>query len=122
MVVYIKTHEMSSAVTAMMFTGRLTLGNQLSDVEYAIRERIVQGLRRLVLDFSGLDYIDSAGIGVIAVCIGLMQRAGGKLAVVGATGQVKQLLELTNLNQVAEIYPDLASAQSALSMPPAPPV
>ena len=111
MVVYIKTHEMSSAVTAMMFTGRLTLGNQLSDVEYAIRERIVQGLRRLVLDFSGLDYIDSAGIGVIAVCIGLMQRAGGKLAVVGATGQVKQLLELTNLNQVSEIYPNLASAQ-----------
>jgi anti-sigma B factor antagonist len=121
MVVYVKTKELSPDITAMTFTGRLILDSQLTDVEYAIREHIMQGQRKLVLDFSGLNYIDSAGIGVIAVCIGLMERAGGRLAVVGAAGQVKQLLELTHLNLAVQTYPDLSSAQAALSGPTTPP-
>ena len=121
MTVYVKTHELARDITAMTFAGRLTLGNQLTDVECAIREHIVQGLRKLVLDFSGLNYIDSAGIGIIVVCIGLMKRAGGRLAVAGAGGQVKQLLALTGLEPLLETYPDLSSAQSALACPFAPP-
>ena len=121
--VYVKTREILPDITAMAFTGRLTLGNQLADVECAIREHIVEGQMKLVLDFSGLNYIDSAGIGVVVVCIGLMKRAGGRLAVVGAGGQVKQLLALTGLDSLMETYPDLSSAQIALSGPtPAPPV
>lgn len=117
MIIQTETHELSPDTTAMIFTGRLILGNQLNDVEYAIRQRIQQGLRKLVLDFSGLKYIDSAGIGVVAVCFGVMEREGGKLAVAGATGQVKQLLALTHLDHVVRIYPDIPSAQSALSGP-----
>ena len=121
MTVYVKTRELSPDITAMIFTGRLTLGDQLTDVECAIREHIVQGLRKLILDFNGLNYVDSAGIGVILVCRGLMERAGGRLAVAGAAGQVKQLLELTGLDQVVGVYPDVSSAQMALSQPATPP-
>jgi anti-sigma B factor antagonist len=121
MTVYVKTREVSPDITAMTFTGRLTLGDQLTDVESAIREHIVEGLRKLVLDFSGLNYIDSAGIGVVVVCIGLMKRAGGRLAVAGAAGQVKQLLEMTGLDPLLETYPNLSSAQTALSGPAPPP-
>jgi anti-sigma B factor antagonist len=121
MSVYVKTHELAADIAAIGFTGSLTLDNQLTDIEYAIRERIVQGLRKLVLDFGELNYIDSAGIGIIAVCVGLMERAGGRLVVVGAEGQVKQLLALTHLDRLLEFYPDLPSAHIALARPPAPP-
>ena len=121
MSVHVKTHELSADIAAIGFTGSLTLDNQLADIEYDIRERIVQGLRKLVLDFGELNYIDSAGLGIIAVCVGLMERAGGRLVVVGAEGQVKQLLALTHLDRVLEFYPDLPSAHSALARPTAPP-
>ena len=117
MIVDLETRELSPDITAMIFTGRLMLGNRLSEVEHAIRQPIQQGLKKLVLDFSGLKFIDSAGIGVVAVCIGLMERAGGKLAVAGAEGQVKNTLALTHLDHVLGMYPDLSSAQSALSTP-----
>jgi anti-sigma B factor antagonist len=120
MIVNIKTHELSPGITAMTFTGRLIRGNKWNDVEFVIRERIKQGLRRLVLDFSELDYIDSAGIGFVAVCIGLIEQQGGKLAISGAAGQVKQLLTMTHLDHAVGIYPDLPSAQRALSGPAAP--
>jgi anti-anti-sigma factor len=73
-------------------------------------------LRKLVLDFSGLEFIDSAGIGVLAVCCGSMEREGGKVAVVGTAGRVKkELLEMTHLDRVAAIYPDVVSAQRTFS-------
>jgi len=109
----VATRELSPGITAISFTGRLVLGNRLSDVEHAIREKIEQGSRKLVPDFSGLNFMDSAGIGVLAMCFGLMQHEGGKLAVAGATGPVKQSLELTHLNRLVGNYPDVASARSA---------
>ena len=121
MIVNVKTQELSPGITAMTFTGRLIRGNKWNDIEYVIRERIEQGLRNLVLDFSGLKYMDSAGIGFLAVCVGLMKEAGGRVAISGATGHVKQLLELTHLNSIVAVHPDLASAHSALAGPGTPP-
>jgi len=63
--------------------GRLVLCNGLTDVEHAIRDPIKQGSRKLVLDFSRLSFIDSAGIGVLAMCVGIMEREAGKLVVAG---------------------------------------
>jgi anti-anti-sigma factor len=115
MIVDMVTRELSPGITAISFTGRLVLGNRLSDVEHAIRDMSKQGSRRLVLDFSGLNFMDSAGIGVLAMWFGLMEREGGKLAVAGTTGPVKQSLELTHLNHLVGNYPDIASAHSALA-------
>jgi anti-sigma B factor antagonist len=115
MVMDMVTRELSPGITAISLTGRLVLGNRLTDVEHAIRERIRQGSRKLLLDFSGLEFIDSAGIGVLAVCCGSMEREGGKVAVAGAVGRVKELQEMTHLDRVATMYPDVASAHSAFS-------
>jgi anti-sigma B factor antagonist len=115
MVVGMTTRELSPGIMAISLTGRLTLDNRLTGIEQAIRDRIRQGLRKLVLDFSGLEFIDSAGIGVLAVCCGSREREGGRVAVAGATGKVKELLELTHLNHVAAMYPDVVSAQRTLS-------
>jgi anti-sigma B factor antagonist len=121
MIVDMETRELAPDIISMALTGRLILGNRLTEVEHAIRQRIQQGQRKLVLDLSGLDFIDSAGIGVVAVCIGLMEREGGKLVIAGAAGQVKHLLDLTHLDLRVGIYPDVSLAHRALSVPTGPP-
>ena len=121
MVINMEPRELSPDVNALIFSGRFVLGNRLTEVENAIRQRIQQGQKKLVLDLSGLDFIDSAGIGVLAYCINTMKAEGGNLVFVCASGQVRQLMKLTHLDQVVGIYPDLASAQSALSGPTIPP-
>jgi anti-sigma B factor antagonist len=115
MVVGMDSRELSPGVTAITFSGPLTLGNRLGEIDYALREMVRQGLRKLVLDLSGVDLIDSAGIGVLAVCFGSMEKNGGKVAIAGATGRVKTSLELTHLNRVAGMYPDVASAHSSFA-------
>ena len=121
MVVDMVIHDLSPGITAISFTGCLVAGNWLTDVELAIREKIKQGCRKLVLDFSGLTSMDSAGIGLLAMWIAVMQHEGGKLVVAGATGQVEQALERTHLNRYVGMYADIASAHSAMAeFPPVP--
>jgi anti-sigma B factor antagonist len=121
MIIEMEPRELSPEVSAIIFTGRFVLGNRLTEVEYAIRQRIQQGARKLVLDFSGVNFIDSSGIGVLAFLLGLMEEQGGKLVIASGPGQVTQLMKLTRLEKVINIYPDLASAHTALAGPAPPP-
>ncbi len=105
-------------VAVMDLSGRLSVpGIMVAEVERTIKKTIEEGARKLVLDLSKVDFIDSAGIGVLAVCSGVMKQAGGRMAVTGASGIVKQALQAVSMDRVIGIYPDLASACAALSEP-----
>ncbi len=115
MIVQFATRRTEAGVTVIDFTGQLTLGNRLIEAEHEVREQIRQGAKRLVLDLTGVTFLDSAGIGVLAVCSGVMAKSGGRMVIAVASGKVKQALELTRLDKVIELYPDLASACDALA-------
>ncbi len=104
-------------ITVASLTGQLNLGNRLMDFEHAVKQRIYEGSRKMVLDLSGLTYIDSAGLGMVATCSGVMAKAGGRLVVVSAGGKTTQMFEITRLNRAIGVYPDLRSACAAISKP-----
>ena len=115
MVVHFVTRHVDPDVTVVDFTGQLTLGNKLMEAEHTIRELIRQGSKKLVLDLTKLTFLDSAGVGVLAVCSGAMTKAGGRLLIAGASGRVKEVLQLTRLDQVIGMVSDVASACSAFA-------
>jgi len=108
-------HELSPGSIALSFTGRLVLGSRLSDVEHVILKRIRQGYNKALVDLSGLEFIKSAGIGMLALWSGVTERQGGKFAVAGATGQVEQMLALSHLDRFLALYPAVESAHDTLA-------
>ena len=119
MAVQYEFQQVESDVTVASLTGQLNLGTRLVEFEDAIKRRIEGGSRKMVFDLRGLTFIDSAGMGMVATCAGIMSKAGGKLVVVSAGGKVYQMFQLTRLNKVIGIYADLPSAYAAFS-PPSP--
>jgi len=119
MAVQYEFQQVESDVTVASLTGQLNLGTRLVEFEDAIKRRIEGGSRKMVFDLRGLTFIDSAGMGMVATCAGIMSKAGGKLVVVSAGGKVNQMFQLTRLNKVIGIYADLPSAYAAFS-PPSP--
>ena len=74
------------------------------------------GAKSVVLDFGGLDYMNSGGIGLLVTLLVRTQRAGQKLMAVGLSEHYKQILSLTRLDEAIAIHDDETSALAAASV------
>jgi anti-sigma B factor antagonist len=95
-------------------TGRITLGRESSQIEAQIVKLLQEGARKLVIDLSKVDYVDSTGIGIIAYCFGKITQAGATCRVAGAKGLVMDLFRITRLDSVIQFFPDAESASASL--------
>src|SRR4029077_16840617 len=100
MLLQIDERKIEPDIAVIELTGKLALGRESQQIETLVEEYAQKGIRRVILDMSGVDYIDSAGIGVVALSSGRIKEPGGKLAVVAPEGRVLQLLKLTQMNTI----------------------
>jgi len=119
MSIHYELRQQDPDITVAILTGQLNLGNRLAEFEHNLKQRIEEGSRKMILDLTGLTYIDSAGLGMVATCAGIIFRAGGKMAVVSPVGKITQMFEITRLNRVIDLYPDFDAALASLSEPAA---
>jgi anti-sigma B factor antagonist len=110
-----KIRQVEPNVTVVELTGHLNLGNELMSLENAVKRLIADGARKLVIDVTRLDYIDSAGIGMLVGCNGQMDRAGGKMRVAGAQGTVAISFEVVHMDRITSLDPDVDAAVSNLT-------
>ena len=90
--------------------GRMTLGTRLREVESRISEVANHGIHKLILDLSGIEYLDSAGLGALMILYGNMKVRGGQLRLVAPGARVREVLKMTNTDAILPIDPDLAAA------------
>ena len=66
--------------------------------------------QRLVVDLSGVSYIDSSGLAVLIEAMQNVAAYGGKFALAGLQESVRPIFEIARLDQVFRIFPDTAAA------------
>lgn len=71
------------------------------------------GIRKLVVDCTGLGYISSSGVGMLIHLHNTLWAAGGQVKVASARGPVFRILEITKLARLFEIYPTVEEALGA---------
>jgi anti-anti-sigma factor len=91
-------------------TGRMTLGMRLREVESRITDVANQGIHKLILDLSAIDFIDSAGLGALMILYGNMKVRGGQLRLVAPGTKVLDVLRLTHTDTIVPIDPNLEAA------------
>jgi len=104
----------SEDVSLVDVTGRLT------SFESRAFHQIIQTLLRdghtnIVLNLTGLDYLDSSGIGELVRNYMSVVKKGGAMKVVGLAPKVEEILKVTQLYQVFPEFPDEASALESFS-------
>ncbi len=97
-------------VTVIDAAGRITLGEGASTFRDAIRDLAAKGNQKLLLNLSEVSYIDSSGIGELVSGFTTVTNHGGQLKLIGLTKRVKDLLQITKLYTVFEVFDDEASA------------
>src|ERR1700753_3178267 len=91
-------------------TGRMTLGTRLREIESKISEITGQGIHKLILDLSGIEFLDSAGLGVLMILYGNMKLPRGQLRLVAPRAKVLDVLKLTHTDSILPIDPNLEAA------------
>lgn len=97
-------------VTVLDAAGRITLGEGASAFRDAIRDFAAKGNKKLLLNLGEVSYIDSSGIGEMVSGFTTVTNNGGQLKLVGLSKRVKDLLQITKLYTVFEVFDDEADA------------
>lgn len=71
------------------------------------------GAAVIVLDFSGLEYMNSSGIGLLVTILIRTQRSKQKLMAAGLTDHYREIFQLTRLDEAITIYDDASGAVAA---------
>jgi len=101
-------------ITAISCAGRFTLGTRLSETEAMIHSLIAKGMRKLVLDLTHVEIVDSAGLGIIMRSSGELEQRGGHFRIAGANEQVKRLLDITRTAAILAVDSDLVTSVQKL--------
>jgi anti-sigma B factor antagonist len=97
-------------VTVVDAVGRITLGEGASVFRDKIRELAASGSKKLLLNLAEVSYIDSSGIGEMVSGFTTVTNQGGVVKLLNLTKRVKDLLQITKLYTVFEVFDDEASA------------
>lgn len=108
------TRELPSGITVVELKGRLTLGDSLTTAEDAIK-KLAATKRKIILDLSQADFIDSAGLGMLVACSATATSAGGQLRVSGALPRVQQIFLMTQVYRVIPLYATIEAATESFT-------
>jgi anti-sigma B factor antagonist len=96
-------------VTVLDLSGRITLGEGSVQLREAVRDLISKGARNILLNMSDVNYIDSSGLGELVSAFTTAKNQGASVKLLGLTKKVKDVLQLTKLYTVFDVYEDEAS-------------
>ena len=106
-------------ITVLACAGKFTMGTRLKETEVLSDSLIADGTRKLVLDLTHTDLVDSAGLGVIMHMSASLEQVGGKFRICGANERVRHLLSTTHTDALLANDEDLESSVRNLGGEPA---
>jgi len=97
-------------VTVIDAVGRITLGDGASIFRDTIRDLSSTGHKKMLLNLAEVSYIDSSGIGEMVSGFTTVSNQGGQVKLLNLTKRVKDLLQITKLYTVFEVFEDETAA------------
>jgi anti-sigma B factor antagonist len=97
-------------VTVLDMSGKITIGEGSVALRTAIRRLLEEGKKRILLNLAGVSYIDSSGIGELVSSFTAITNAGGQLKLLNLTQKLQDLLTITKLLTVFDVYESEAEA------------
>jgi anti-sigma B factor antagonist len=86
--------------------GKLIISESRTQLRDLIHVLSGTGHKRFLLNLAGVDYVDSDGMGELVRCFTTVRQRGGEMKLVQVSKRVADLLQITRLNTLFEIYGD----------------
>jgi anti-sigma B factor antagonist len=100
-------------ITILDLSGRITLGEGSITLRDSVRDVLAKGSKKILLNLGQITYIDSSGIGELVSAFTSVKNSGGELKLLNLTQKVHDLLQITKLYTVFDVWDNEASAITA---------
>ncbi|PWB72767.1 MAG: anti-sigma factor antagonist [Holophagae bacterium] len=97
-------------VRIVELSGKITIGSGDVKIRELIDEALAAGKKNIVLDLAGVSTIDSSGIGEMVACFTTVTKKGGHLKLLRLSPKINDILQVTQLITVFEVFDDEAEA------------
>ena len=104
------TKRTVDGILAIECNGRIVFGDESSLLREEVKGAIANGQKRIVLNLGEVNYIDSGGLGTLVALRTTAQNAGGTIKLTNLTKRVGDLLQVTKLLTVFDVYNSEAEA------------
>ena len=91
-------------VAVIDLNGRVTLGEASGSLRDTIKDLLAKDHKNILLNMENVSYIDSSGLGEIVGAFATVSNRGGRLKLLGLQQRVHDLMQLTKLYSVFEIF------------------
>jgi anti-sigma B factor antagonist len=102
-------------VTIVDLSGRIVLGDGSAGLRDLVHKLVNEGNKKILLNLSNVDYIDSSGLGELVSAFTSMRSQGSELKLLNLTKRVHDLLQITKLYTVFDITDDEATSVQSFS-------
>lgn len=102
-------------VFVLHLQGPITLGEATSTLRQLVQDTIAAGHTKILLNMAEVYYIDSSGLGELVTASTAAKSQGAKLKLMKLAPRVEDLIQLTKLYQVIEVFPDEESAVASFA-------
>jgi len=98
------TERQKEDVSILDLEGNVIMGGGSALLRETIRRLVGQGKNRILLNFGEVKYLDSSGIGELMASLVSLNRQGGQLGFCNLTERVTEVMELSSLISIFEIF------------------
>jgi len=91
-------------VTILDMDGKITIGEGSVALRTTIRRLLEEGKKKILLNLAKVGYIDSSGIGELVSSYTAINKEGGELKLLNLTQKIQDLLTITKLLTVFDVY------------------
>ena len=104
----------SDGVTVIACSGRITFGDEAAMLREKLKSTLASS-KKVILDLSGVSYIDSGGLGTLVGVYSSARAAGADIKLTGIGQRLRDVLQITKLVTVFEVYESEQQAVAAFS-------
>lgn len=109
------TERQAGDVTIVDLEGKVTIGEGSVALRNKIRELLGDGKNKILLNLAGVGYIDSSGIGELVSSFTAVSKEGGTLKLLNLTQKIQDLLAITKLLTVFDVYDEEPEALASFN-------
>ena len=107
------TERQAGDITILDMNGKVTIGEGSVALRTTIRRLLGEGKKKILLNLAGVGYVDSSGIGELVSSFTAVNKEGGSLKLLNLTQKIQDLLAITKLLTVFDVYDSEADALSS---------